>query len=397
MTDSAARTRASPLARLRELPGWVQVLLLYAASRVYSTALLGGAFATATAQGWKLPSSRPDQDFFNFSASWDGTFYRRIAEQGYPTEIPVDADGFAVPNAWAFMPVFPMLARLLGLTGLHFDVAAVIIAILCGAGAAVVLHRLVSSVSSATAALCTTALFCFGPLGYLLQVGYAESLYLLLAFASLLALVRRRYVLLTLLAVVAAFVRPGILAVALALAVHFLIRWFSKEPFPLRDRIVIVVGGLLIAAAGLSWTVIATAVTGHENAYLETELAWWVGLVGRQHFVPLTPWFAISWRWLGVLGVLLVLGIIAAYAWVLTRRSTRALGTDLVAYSASYGLYLLAVFLPQQSTFRLLLPLTPLLGAETLWRTRARRRTILGVGAALQPVAVVVLWLLTYP
>ena len=393
-------TTATPVRKRRRIgdwPAWARVLLLYAASRVYSTLLLGGMFALATAQGWSLPSSRPEQSFFNFSASWDGTYYRRIAEEGYPTELPVDADGFVVPNVWAFMPVFPFLARVISLTGVHFDTAAVLLATLAGAGAAVVLHRLVASVSSSTAAFCATALFCFGPLGYLLQVGYAESLYLLLAFASLLALVRRQYVLLTALALVAAFVRPGILAVALALAVHFLQRLFSKEPFPWRDRIVIVVSGLLIAAAGLSWTVIASAVTGHENAYIETELAWWEGLVGRQHFVPLTPWFAIAGRWLGIGGIILVLALIAGYVWILTRRSTRALGTDLLAYVGSYGLYLLAVFLPQQSTFRLLLPLSPLLGAETLWARSGRRWAILGIGAALQPLAVVVLWFLTYP
>ncbi|MGV8885789.1 MAG: mannosyltransferase family protein [Microbacteriaceae bacterium] len=396
MTARETTTR-SWAARLRGLPSWAHILLLYAASRIYSTALLGGVFTLATVQGWSLPSSRPDQSFFNFCVSWDGTFYRYIAQHGYPSELPMDADGFVVPNAWAFMPVFPMIARVVNLTGVHFDVAAVIVATLAGAGAAVILHRLVASVASRTAALCTTALFCFGPLGYLLQVGYAESLYLLLAFASLLALVRRRYVLLTVLAVVAAFVRPGILAVALALAVHFLVRLMSKEAFPLRDRITIVMSGLLISAAGLSWSVIATVVTGHDNAYLETELSWWVGLVGRQDFVPLTPWFAISWRWLGIGGVVLVLGIVAAYVWVLTRRSTRALGTDLVAYSASYGLYLFAVFLPQQSTLRLLMPLTPVLGNEVLWSTPAKRWTILGIGAALQPVAVVVLWFVTYP
>ncbi|TBN58165.1 hypothetical protein EYE40_12630 [Glaciihabitans arcticus] len=394
MTATAPRSLA---ARVRSLPGWAALLLVYAASRVYSTTLLGSMFGMAQAHDWDLPSSRPDQSFFNFSTSWDGTYYRRIAEHGYPSELPVDADGFAVPNVWAFMPVFPFLAKLLALTGMHFDVAAVIVATLAGAGAALVLHRLVASVSNPVAALCTTALFCFGPLGFLLQVGYAESLFLLLTFASLLALVQRRYVLLTGLALVAAFVRPGILAVALALAVHFIVRWFSKDPFPWRDRIVIVVGGLLIAAAGLSWMLIATAVTGHENAYLETELAWWVGLVGRQHFVPLTPWFAISWRWLGIGGVILVLLISAGFVVALTRRSTRALGLDVVAFSASYGLYLLAVFLPQQSTFRLLLPLTPLLGNQTLWNSPVRRWVLLGTGAALQPVGVVMLWFLTYP
>ncbi|MFP3394570.1 hypothetical protein SB782_38000, partial [Brevibacillus sp. SIMBA_076] len=71
------------------------------------------------------------------------------------------------------------------------------------------------------------------------------------------------------------------------------------------------------------------------------------------------------------------IGIVAGYTWILTRPSVRALGTDMVAYAASYGLYLFAVFLPQQSTFRLLLPLSPLAGARGLTRNRRARSATL--------------------
>ena len=51
----------------------------------------------------------------------------------------------------------------------------------------------------------------------LLQVAYAESTFLLLLFGALLALVRRRYWLIAPLGVVAAFTKPGVLALAVAI------------------------------------------------------------------------------------------------------------------------------------------------------------------------------------
>ena len=42
--------------------------------------------------------------------------------------------------------------------------------------------------------------------------------------------------------------------------------------------------------------------------------------------------------------------------------AVKRLGVDLRFWVASYALYLLAVFFPQSSTFRLLMPMFPLLG-----------------------------------
>ena len=386
----------------RNWPTWGTVLALYALSRVFSTVLLGTMYSVANSQGWTFASHRDNSTFFTFSGSWDTWFYRQIGLHGYPTELPTDAVGNVMPNAWAFLPVFPTVTRgVMNATGLDFYVAGVLVATLFGAAAAYVLFRLVESRVGATPALWAVALFSFGPLAFVLQVAYAESMFLFLLFCSLWAMVKQRYLLMIPFAVVAAFTRPGGLAVALALGIVFVVRYLNwrrrSEPFPWSARIRMIVAAAAISVAGLAWPVIASAVTAYPGAYLETELSWWTGFVGRQEFIPLTPWFLLTGKYLGVVGILLVFVVIGSFVWWLTRPGPRALGTDLVAYSASYGLYLVAVFLPQQSLFRLLMPLAPLLGDPTIAGSVRIRRTLLIGGMVLQPVAIVLLWFLGYP
>jgi hypothetical protein len=390
--------------RLQAAPPVVVVLVLYALSRLVSSAWLGGLFTLATSQGWAFASHRADPSFASFSGSWDASFYRTIAREGYPTELPVDDDGHVLPNPWAFLPVFPGLVRgvatVLGvdLAGNAFFAIGLVVAVVAGGGATVLLHRIVLETAGPQSALWAAALFCFGPLSFVLQVAYAESLMLLLTFGALLAMVRRRYLLMVPLGVVAAFTRPGVLAVALALAVTAVVRLRREgRAFRRRERVSVVVAGLLISAAGLAWPVVADHVTGRSGAYLDTELSWWVGFVGRQHFAPLTPWFVMAGTFLGVAGIVLVGVLLGVLAWALTRRSTLSMGVEVVSYAASYLLYLVAVFLPQQSLPRLLLPVAPLLGHPRITAVPRLRWVLLAAGAALQPVAVVLLWFVGYP
>ncbi|MCU1579488.1 MAG: hypothetical protein JWP19_1692 [Rhodoglobus sp.] len=379
------------------MPGWAAVLIVYAASRIVSTALLLGMFLLATNEGWTFASHRDNPTFFTFSGSWDSSFYRGIALQGYPTELPVDSRGNVLPNPWAFLPVFPWVTRgLMAISGLDFYVAGVIVSTVFGAAAAIVLYRLLLLRTNERSALWAVILFCFGPVSFILQTAYAESLFLFLIFASLLALVARRYLVMIPAGVLAAFTRPGALALALVLAIHLIVR-MRTGLLRRGEAATIVLAGLVIAAAGLAWPVIADQVTGHPNAYLQTELSWWVGFVGRQHFAPLTPWFLMAGRYLGIAGLLLVVAVVGGYAWWLSRRALRGLGHEFVAWGASYGLYLFAVFLPQQSLFRMLMPLAPLLGDPAFSRSAAVRRTLLVVGIVLQGAAVVLLWFLGYP
>lgn len=386
----------------RELPWWAAILGVYAASRVVTTLFMLTLYLVAGLLHWEGGSPQSHPTFLGFAGTWDASYYRRIVEHGYPTTLPTDANGDVQQNEWAFLPLYPLIVRaLMALTGLGFPDAGVLVAVLCGAAASLVLYRLVASRAGAVAGLWAAAFFCFGPLSFVLQIAYAESLFFVLLFAALWAIMGRRYWSVVPLGVAAAFTRPGELALPLTLGIMYVIRAVrsrrEREPFGAHERVAMIVAGAVTAAAGLAWPLVAATVTGTPGAYVETELSWWTGFIGRVAFVPLTPWFLFTWRYASVAGALLVVAVIAGYAWLLNRRSIRALGTEVVAYASSYALYLFAVFLPQQSLFRLLMPLAPLAGATGLTHNVRARRIVLIVGIALQPVALVLLWFIGYP
>lgn len=400
MTAIVARMPSYPAAGVkRAIP---RVLALYALSRLVTTVFLFAVLPFA-AQGDCGSRCAPDLRFF--SGGWDATYYRHIAVQGYPASLPIGPDGEVKANEWAFLPVYPLVVRVVSLTGLNVDLAGIMVSAVAGAFAAIGLYLLLRVDGSDRSALWAVALFCFGPLSFVLQAEYAESLFLALAFFALHAIRRERWSLACGLGIVAAFTRPGALAIALTLGIVLVMRSVrarGRARLSRRSTVAVVVSGLLIAAAGLCWPMIAGAVTGVPDAYLRTEMAWWAGFIGRVDFLPLTPWFLFWGRYLGLLGWLAVLVVAGLFAWwiVGSRRRMLAAGADplvLVSWAASYGLYLLAVFLPQQSLPRLLLPLAPMLGDPGLAERRGLRVCLLIVGIAAQPVAIVLLWVLGYP
>ncbi|MGN6426802.1 MAG: mannosyltransferase family protein [Leifsonia sp.] len=402
--DDAARQGDAARIRLfgRDVRWWVAILGMYAASRVLTTMLMLALFVAEQAGHWVGGSPLSHPTFFTFSATWDASYYRRIAEDGYPTTLPVDSDGDVQQNPWAFLPLYPLLVRvLMTATGLGFAPAGVLVAAGFGAGAALMLYRVVASRVGATSGFWAAVFFCFGPLSFVLQLAYAESLFFFLMFGALYAMMSRRYWDVLPFGIAAAFTKPGELALPLALGIVFLVRLVrarrGAEAFPRRERVAMIVVGALTAAAGLAWPLIASAVTGHPDAYVETELSWWTGFIGRVAFVPLTPWFLFTWRYASLAGALLVIAVIVGYVWLLRRPGIKALGIEVTAYAASYALYLFAVFLPQQSLFRLLLPLSPLAGAPGLTRNVRARSIVLAVCVVLQPVALLLLWFLGYP
>jgi hypothetical protein len=67
-----------------------------------------------------------------------------------------------------------------------------------------------------------------------------------------------------------------------------------------------------------------------------------------------------------VLGVIILIIVLALAAAAFALPAMRRMPIELRLWLVSYSLYLLAVFFPQSSTFRLLLPLVPVLGAVAL-------------------------------
>jgi hypothetical protein len=285
-------------------------------------------------------------------------------------------------------------------TGLPWAVAGVSLSLLAALATSFVLYLLVRRVTGSPAqALFTLVLFQVSPISPLLQLAYAESLQWLLIVSILYLLVLRRFGTMIPLLIVLAFTRPGALAMALTFVIYGIWRWRERrrDAFPRAERWWLVAATATAGIAGLAWVVIAGVVTGVPTAYFETELAWRSAYIGYQELVPFTPWlYGLEW-WLPVWGVpvdvtvwlgpLIFAGLFLLLAGYLFLPATRRAGIEIRAWVLSYSLYLLAVFFPQSSTFRLLGPLFPGLvpfAAPKNWFYR--------VGIVLVALALQVVW-----
>ena len=372
-------------AELDRIPVALRIAIVYLAARLITTGffLLASELSTPVSRYGRHPN------IARFVLGWDAQWYWLIAWEGYPSQLPVNELGQVTENAWAFMPVYPFLSEWLGMPLGAWGAGALVISLVAGYLACLALYRLLRNRIDSPAAMWAVVFFAAGPLAALFQVGYAESLFLLLLFLALDAVVRRRYGLLYLLVPVMAFTRPGILAFALFLGLHGVSRWFGRrsERLPASHIWHIVALGALSTAAGFAWPLIAGIVTGQADAYLATELAWrrrWG--FAEEGFVPFSGWIdgAVFWFgqwglpvWLGIFA-LIVLLLLAAWA-LLVLPQVRALGIEVRLWSASYLIYLLAVFFPQSSTLRLLAPLSPLWGAVGLSRSLWTRGIVLAL------------------
>ncbi len=363
-----ARRRTALTVRYRLTPWWVKVIVVCVLSRFVTTAIML-AFASRQQQNaWTL--AHPS--YGDFASIWDGHWYYIIAVVGYPSQLPLTPDGHVGESAWAFMPAYPAVVRLLMLvSGLDFGTVAVFVSVACALGAALLFYRLIHLVLPGSVALFSVVLFCVAPLSPILQVSYAESMHLLLLVAALYLLLQRRYWMLLPVIAVMSLTRPSGLAFALTLGLHVVYRFWRRrtEEFPVGERVASVIATLFSGFMGIAWLLVAWAITGDASAYTETELAWRSAYIGYQELVPFTPWLKAAGFWAGQWGVPLPLLVVilalvvAGFFAALFTRSAKRLGVDLRFWIASYALYLLAVFFPQSSTFRLLVPLFPALGA----------------------------------
>jgi hypothetical protein len=389
--DPFRRHRWSPIVRYRVLPWWGRVVLVYAAARAVTTVIV---LLLASVQGAN-PWTAAHPGYFEYANLWDARWYEIISYYGYPSRLPLTDDGHVGENAWAFMPVFPVLVRVVTFAGLPWNAASVVVALAAGLGAALVFHRLMSRFLAPDQAMFAVVLFSVAPVSPIMQFGYAESLGFLCLAAALLLLVDRRYGWLVPLVAAWSFTRPGALAFALTLGLHWLVRWWRRgsDPFPLRERVLAASVALFAVVAGLAWAGIAWAATGVPSAYTDTELAWRSAYIGYQALVPFTPWFLAGDWWLDQpLGTISVIALVAAFALALWSPWVRRLGVDIRLWLGSYALYLLAVFFPQSSSFRLLAPMFPIVGALAVPRSRVWRWSLVVLSVALKVGWLLIAW-----
>ena len=379
--------------RWRLLPWWAKVIAIFLASRVVTTVILA-VFAANQPISYRTTAS---PDYFTFASLWDGQWYWLISQSGYPATLPLNDTGQVAENAWAFLPGYPALMSVLTVGNtLPFPVIAPLVSTVFALGAALLFYLLMARVLSGSAAMFAVVLFCTAPLSPILQVAYAESMHLFLLFGALLLLVTRRYLLLIPIAAVMALTRPSGLAFALLLLLHLVhrIATRARDPLDARSFLSIIAVGLTTALAGVAWPLVAWAVTGSFSAYTDTELVWRRSYIGDQELLPFTPWFQGAQWWLAHVGmpegaawgagIAAVVVLVLGFAAFLFSPWARRLGVDLRIWMLSYALYLLAVFFPQSSTFRLLVPLAPGLGALAIPTSRVYRVSLVALGIAGQ-------------
>jgi hypothetical protein len=382
-------------------PWWQRVLAIFIGSRLITTAIIV-VYAAVQPLSYRGGAS---PDYFTFASYWDGQWYWLITQSGYPGALPVNDLGQVTENAWAFVPGYPAVMWVLTLGGhLPFPVLAPLVSTAFAAGAALLFYLLMARRLPAGTALFAVVLFCTAPLSPILQVSYAEAMHLFLLFAALLLLLQRRYLLLIPVAVAMSLTRPSGLAFALVLLAHLVYRIITRRRDPLDRRAFasIVAAGLITALAGILWPLVAWAVTGDAAAYTDTELVWRRAYIGDQELLPFTSWFQGAHWWLaywhvpdGVawgLGIALVVVLIGGFAVFLFAPAVRRLGVDLRFWMAAYALYLLAVFFPQSSTFRLLVPLAPGLGALAIPASRVYRVSLVALGVLGQVGWMYICW-----
>ncbi|OZD53476.1 hypothetical protein CH252_11845 [Rhodococcus sp. 06-1477-1B] len=368
------------------LPVPMRIAIVYVAARLVTTGffLLASALSGPGSRYGVAPS------LGQLALGWDAQWYWLAAVSGYPVDLPIAAGGHVAENAWAFMPLYSYLSAGVGFLLGSWGAGAVAISLAAGYGACLVLHAMLRERIGSSAAMWSVVFFACGPLAALFQVGYAEALFLFFLFLALRCVQRRRWSWLYLLVPAMGFTRPGILAFALFLGVYGIHRFLRRrtDPLPLRDIAHLVALGGLSVVVGFAWQVIAGIVTGDSGAYLATELAWrrnWLGDSGAG-FIPVDGfvqaagfWFT-RWGLGAVTGyVFLALLVAAVTALLLFSPAVKKLGVEVRLWSASYLVYLLLVFFPQSSIFRLLVPISPLWGALAVPRSRAWRLGVLAL------------------
>lgn len=208
-------TRAAPTAaHYRGVRDYTLVVLIALSSRAL-VLLLAAASRFGHTQDGRLRSA----DLASLFVGWDSGWYLRIVATGYDT---VSMPDFLLGTApHAFFPVYPMLVRAVGmLTGLDPATSGVLLSTTLFVVALCLVHDYVVELGLPRATgLATVLLICCAPHSFVFSAVYAESAFLALLVAAMLALRQRRYVLAGVAAALLSGTRPnGVLIVVFMLA-----------------------------------------------------------------------------------------------------------------------------------------------------------------------------------
>ncbi len=162
---------------------------------------------------------------------WDGKWYRMIAENGYPSELPdrityITGNGATV----AFFPVYPFLARWFDFVFPGGIVQALLgVNVVLSVGAVVLVGLLARDLYGIATAQRAMVLFALFPGSVVLSWSYAEPALIVCAAACLLFLQREQWVLAGVAAAIGTATRPNGVAIVAACVVAAAIAIYRKR------------------------------------------------------------------------------------------------------------------------------------------------------------------------
>jgi hypothetical protein len=387
--------------------GWLSVpLAIWLPLAIFGVTRLFDFFVIAVAARHQVALPSPDHPgIYQFTAhpdspgylalitNWDGQWYERIATAGYHLPAPGDPNGKDALNAFAFLPLFPLLVgAMMAVTGLSFAVCVTVVNLLAGAAAMIVMFALVERTAgrfAATSAVLVTSCFVAAPL---FQAAYAESISLLLVCAILLLTAKRRYGWALVAVVLLSLTRLVTPPLAVVVLVHAGVRWRQRKVDPIgrAEAVGMVSLATACAVSVFLWSTITSVITdgvratGADRGSVSTA-------VGAGRF----GWFTNAYEhvgWIGVAGLVLLAVLLVAVA---LSPLTRTWGVEVRTWFAIYPIYLLFVAGVHTGVLRYLLLAFPLaLGMVASPRPEAvpRRRATVVVLVCLVSLGLQIPW-----
>lgn len=218
-----------------------KVLAAYAGVRLY----LGALDVVAARRSFNGNLDRP-------ILGWDAWHYLQLATSGYPAVAP-RVDGQLTFSNGVFGPLFPALIRLVHTTSLSFVESAVVVSVIGGLVATLCVWRLAASVTDEAVGLSSAMVFVALPgMAVTWGVLYSECVGIAFASASLLFMIRRRWVAAGILGALAALTSPLALALVAPALARGLLDLCKRRLSPAWLAVALIPSGFLLFAAWLA-------------------------------------------------------------------------------------------------------------------------------------------------
>ena len=199
---------------------WLGTRLAVYVTGWYASWALAGPPMLLQGAGIQVGSPTPFPELWN---RWDALHFQSIAGPGYGS--------VNFETNYAFFPGFPMVMRMVALTGVSLTVAGLIVSLVAGLAAAIALGRLTIDVGGRPEM--GVLAWALAPAAVYLAAPYSEALFCAFAFWAWVMVRRGAWVWASILAMLASCTRVNGLFLAVAVVVAFLTsrqRQWSKAP-----------------------------------------------------------------------------------------------------------------------------------------------------------------------